>query len=144
MSTLSILLDESSDSVTLKKSNRKIFLSPDEVVQLSKVLKNVERDIRAKKMNYRLQGSAGLMFATYIRKQRIAANLSQGDVARHFEYESAQFISNWERGLSKPPVELLKTLAKILSISSKDLFELYLKAEIEMQKRKLTHGFQSS
>ncbi len=47
---------------------------------------------------------------------RQRAGLSQLDVANSLNYTSAQFISNWERGLSSPPDGSLDFLCDILCI----------------------------
>jgi transcriptional regulator with XRE-family HTH domain len=40
--------------------------------------------------------------ASFLKERRIAAGLSQIDVSRKLGYTSAQFVSNWERGIAKP------------------------------------------
>lgn len=55
-----------------------------------------------------------LAVGQYLAEARAAAGLSQGDVAKQLEYTSAQFVSNWERGICFPPrVGALKTLASL-------------------------------
>jgi transcriptional regulator with XRE-family HTH domain len=43
---------------------------------------------------------------------RKRAGLTQHEVAKELKYSSPQFVSNWERGLAKPPP---KALAKLVS-----------------------------
>ncbi|MDG0816456.1 helix-turn-helix domain-containing protein [Bdellovibrio svalbardensis] len=69
------------------------------------------------------------MFRDYIRDARISSGLSQGDVASKLGYSTPQFISNWERGVSMPPIDSLKTIAKMYQISPEELFET-MEAEI--------------
>jgi len=64
---------------------------------------------------------------SFLRQKRIAAGLSQGDMAKELKYTSAQFISNWERGLSLPPKASMKKLSKILNLDPKDFLEEYVK-----------------
>lgn len=52
-----------------------------------------------------------------LKKLRINAGLSQVMVADELGYGSAQFVSNWERGLSIPPKDAIKTLAKVYCVS---------------------------
>ena len=40
--------------------------------------------------------------AKYLKEKRLAANLSQINIAHRLGYGSAQFISNWERGVAWP------------------------------------------
>lgn len=64
--------------------------------------------------------------ANYIKRNRLAAGLSQRDLSTKLGYTTPQFISNWERGLSHPPISILKKLADIIKVSPDDLFELTL------------------
>lgn len=72
----------------------------------------------------------GNKLAEFLRSKRIAAGLTQADVAGKLGYTSPQFISNWERGLASPPAFILKDLAKIYQIPADDLFQRLLK-EVE-------------
>ena len=74
------------------------------------------------------------LLAGFLRESRIKAGLSQKDVADRLGYSTAQFISNWERGLSSPPVDTLKRLTEILNAKPKDLVNIILlenKKELE-------------
>ena len=59
----------------------------------------------------------------FLREARKKAKLMQGDVAEELGYTSAQFISNWERGISFPPTDKLPYLAKLLRISHRKLVD---------------------
>lgn len=48
-----------------------------------------------------------------LKKNREESGLSQADVAKKFGYTTAQFVSNWERGLVVPPLSTLKKLCKL-------------------------------
>lgn len=61
---------------------------------------------------------------TFLQEARVAANLSQWDVAKKLGYTSPQFISNLERGISSPPLKVLKVLVDMYGISSKELIEV--------------------
>lgn len=52
-----------------------------------------------------------------IKTKRIEAGLMQKDLAKKMGYTSPQFISNWERGISKPPLKSVLKLCKILKIN---------------------------
>ncbi len=62
-------------------------------------------------------------FAQYLKKSRKATRLSQKQVAEALGYQSAQFVSNWERGISQPPMSTLARLAKLYAISADALFD---------------------
>lgn len=47
---------------------------------------------------------------------RKSAKLTQGQVADKLGYETSQFISNWERGVSIPPSNTIETLAKMYGV----------------------------
>lgn len=71
-----------------------------------------------------------IQLAALLKQKRIAAGLSQGDVAMKMGYSTPQFISNWERGIACPPVRDLKKLADILKTSPEELFEVFLEGTI--------------
>lgn len=62
----------------------------------------------------------------FLRDSRIAAGLSQTEVARALKFKQ-QFISNWERGIASPPLRTLKVIAHLyrvpLSVIQKHLLE---------------------
>lgn len=65
-------------------------------------------------------------YGDYLQNLRTKAGLSQGDVSEKLGYSTPQFISNWERGVSKPPVTVLKQLAKLYNKSAEQMFNEYL------------------
>ncbi len=48
---------------------------------------------------------------------RIAAGLTQREVGNALEYSSAQFISNFERGIAPPPADKLVKIFKLYKLS---------------------------
>lgn len=79
-----------------------------------------------------------------LQEKRLSAKLSQKDVANKLGYNTPQFISNWERGLSHPPINILKKLADLYRISADELFEIVLNETIEEIKSDFTKKFTSS
>lgn len=77
----------------------------------------------------------------FLKEKRLEAGLSQGTVAKKLGYTSPQFISNWERGLSQPPVATLRKIAQLYNISVNDMFDIMLKATIEQITAELTEKF---
>ena len=63
-----------------------------------------------------------------IREYRVKANLTQLDLANKLGYESTQFVSLFERGLSKIPLNVLGQLIIILGIPEKKIMDNLLKA----------------
>lgn len=59
----------------------------------------------------------------FLKEKRERAGLSQKTVSNKLGYSTAQFVSNWERGISHPPVTALKKIAHLYGITAEDLFE---------------------
>jgi transcriptional regulator with XRE-family HTH domain len=53
------------------------------------------------------------MISEIIRNKRENLGLTQADLGKKLKYHG-QFISDWERGVSTPPVKALKKLIKVL------------------------------
>jgi transcriptional regulator with XRE-family HTH domain len=62
-------------------------------------------------------------FSIYLRESREKAGLTQSEVAKELGYSTAQFISNWERGLSYPPLKTLSHLANMYKVNMDQLFQ---------------------
>ena len=65
----------------------------------------------------------------YLQKMRSRAGLTQREVSLALGYSSAQFISNFERGIAVPPLKKLKTLVKMYDMSAENVMSLILDAE---------------
>lgn len=48
-----------------------------------------------------------------LKDQRELRNLTQAQVAKLLGYKSAQFVSNWERGLAFPPIKHVKKICRL-------------------------------
>lgn len=59
-----------------------------------------------------------------IRNARIKKNLTQLDLAKKLGYDSTQFVSLFERGLSKCPTKTLGKICKMLDIDKDDVFNI--------------------
>lgn len=64
----------------------------------------------------------GQELASYLKQIRRDSGLSQKEVATTLGYKSSQFVSNWERGLSSPPLGTLRKLAGLYRVGEEDLF----------------------
>lgn len=74
--------------------------------------------------------------ANYLKKKRIAAGMTQTELAGMLKYGSAQFVSNWERGLAEPPMQALSKLVKPLNLDVDWMVQLVLKrTETELKKQ---------
>lgn len=73
-----------------------------------------------------------LELSAYLREARENAGLTQTEVASRLGYSNSQFISNWERGLSTPPLNTLRTLSKMYHIDMDELFEQIVKTSMEI------------
>lgn len=77
----------------------------------------------------------------YLKQSRHQAGISQGAVAKKLGYTSPQFVSNWERGLSQPPIPTLKKIARIYNIPADSMFEMTLKTTIDQVTTELKEKF---
>lgn len=64
-----------------------------------------------------------MIISQLLKEARLKADLSQKDVSDQLGYTSPQFVSNWERGVSRPPLEICKELCKILQLPKSVLFK---------------------
>ena len=72
-----------------------------------------------------------------LKKFRMNAGLSQKDVSEALGYSTPQFISNWERCVSYPPVSAIARLAKLFKVDADFLFEELLKTRLKREETKL-------
>lgn len=80
----------------------------------------------------------------FLRARRVKVGLTQLDVANHLQYTTAQFISNWERGISMPPMDTLPRIANLLRIPPRDLIDVindYQEQVLKLQKKQLVNLF---
>ncbi|HEX4924393.1 MAG TPA: helix-turn-helix transcriptional regulator [Bdellovibrionales bacterium] len=63
-------------------------------------------------------------FGSFLKKARESRKYSQGDVAKVLGYTSAQFISNLERGISPPPLKVLKVLVKLYAVKPDEVMRV--------------------
>ena len=66
------------------------------------------------------------IFGKFVKEKRLAAGLSQGQLATRLGYSNPQPLSNCERGLAPFPVSKLRKLTKILGIPPEQLVEVLL------------------
>lgn len=83
-----------------------------------------------------------IAFKDYLKNKRIERGLSQKEVSDKLGYTTPQFISNWERGLSAPPIDVFKKIAHLYHISSEEMFDIFLSEEIERVRVSMKQKFQ--
>ena len=82
--------------------------------------------------------------ATFLRFKRLQANLTQRQVAQELGYTTPQFISNWERAVSLPPMDVMPKLAKLYAVTGREFVDViysYQLQKVEEQKLELLKLF---
>lgn len=77
---------------------------------------------------------------SFVKAMRLRAELTQDELARRLSYSSAQFVSNWERGVSLPPLDILAKLCVICKTPPDDLVDVlysYQEEVLRLQKKEL-------
>ena len=77
----------------------------------------------------------------YLKKSREAQDLSQLEVSKKLGYNTAQFISNWERDRSLPPINVLKKIARLYKVDPQDLFQIFMDQKVKIYKAELQRLF---
>ncbi len=83
----------------------------------------------------------------FLKTKREKASLTQQDVSRQLDYTSPQFVSNWERGVSLPPTDVLPRLAALYAIGAKEMVDVmhkYRQQVIDLQKKEMVRLFTKS
>lgn len=88
--------------------------------------------------------ATGSQLGDFLKEKRQNAGLSQGDVSKKLGYGTPQFISNWERGISSPPINALKKIASLYNISADELFEVLLEETILQITKDLKRRFKEA
>lgn len=73
----------------------------------------------------------------FLKDARAKARLTQWDVARNLKFTTAQFVSNWERGVSYPSPDSYVQLAQVLRVPLKRLINvIYAEQEMKLKTQK--------
>lgn len=75
------------------------------------------------------------IIGTFLREHRIKSGLTQGDVAKLLKYTTPQFVSNWERGVSQPPMDVLPQLSQRYGIDPDEFVRVFSLYQEEMLKQ---------
>lgn len=65
------------------------------------------------------------MIGRFLKDRREKARLTQWDVARRLGYTTAQFISNWERGISLPPCAAIPRIAELYKLQTSEVIDVF-------------------
>ena len=76
-----------------------------------------------------------------LKRMRTKAGFTQAYVAKLLGYTSPQFVSNWERGMSMPPIETIRNLESIYGVRSGLLYESFRKTYLKDAAAKLDLEF---
>jgi transcriptional regulator with XRE-family HTH domain len=79
-------------------------------------------------MPHKAANGSGIL-ASYLKHKRVLAGLSQSEVAKMLGYSSAQFVSNWERGISSPPSNIIPRVAEVYNLSSQEFVLVLLREQ---------------
>jgi transcriptional regulator with XRE-family HTH domain len=77
----------------------------------------------------------------FLRDARDARGLSQAALASKLGYESAQYVSDWERGISSPPMKKLAKISDLLEIDMDRFFGLLVDVAKERVVEDLTKDY---
>lgn len=78
---------------------------------------------------------------TFLKEKRLKKGYSQAGFASLLGYASPQFVSDWERGVSSPPMKKLPEIAKELNVKVDVLFELLVDLATTQLKESLVEEF---
>ncbi len=76
-----------------------------------------------------------------IKTKRIEKKYSQVSLAKALGYSSGQFVSNWERGESYPPMDRLAKISLLFNLEKENLVELFLKEYIDLKKEEYLKAY---
>lgn len=80
----------------------------------------------------------------FLKEARTNAGLTQGKVAEILGYTTPQFVSNWERGMSFPPIDVLRKIAGLYKVSEEELYSSLEYTFLEQTKVDLRRKFQGA
>jgi len=92
-----------------------------------------------RKTPYEVSGIRQRTVGRALKLWRERANLSQRDVAMALGYTTAQFVSNWERGVALPPFSVLPKLCRILSVPPKEIIVAVETCQDQMHKAEMEY-----
>lgn len=61
----------------------------------------------------------------FFKQKRVDVGLTQAEVAKVLGLSTGQFVSNWERGVSAPPMDYLPRLMKLYKMNKAQVISIY-------------------
>lgn len=95
------------------------------------------RTVKNKRDPKRIRETLG----TYLKDKRLKKGFSQADFATRLGYASPQFVSDWERGVSSPPMKKLPEIASELNVKIDVLFDLLVELATNQLREDLNEEF---
>lgn len=72
----------------------------------------------------------------FFREKRTSAEMTQFEAAKNLGHSTAQYISNLERGLCEPSLDMALKLCDMYDVPKRELYDLLLEVyEVELKKR---------
>ncbi len=71
------------------------------------------------------------------KEARERKGITQRELSQKMNYATPQFVSNWERGISLPPVRSLKTLCSEIDLELNGVIEFILDKKIKHFKNEM-------
>lgn len=78
-----------------------------------------------------------IALAEFLRKKREESGLTQKEISDSLGYTSPQFVSNWERGVSSPPLNCLAKLVELYKMNPKEIIDIMMKEQEALLKSTL-------
>ena len=73
----------------------------------------------------------------FLKDARINSGLTQRDLSDSLGYTSPQYVSNWERGVSSPPMDKLYELVRLLKLNPEEILTILQADQEELVRRVL-------
>ena len=77
------------------------------------------------------------MLSKYLKEKRLSLGMTQKQCADRIGYETSQFISNWERGVSTPPLSVLGIVCRVYGLDSNKVKKFLVKEYVSKIERVL-------
>jgi transcriptional regulator with XRE-family HTH domain len=78
-----------------------------------------------------------MALAEYLKRSREEFGFTQKEVSDTLGYTSPQFVSNWERGVSSPPLNCLPKIVELYELNPKEIIEVMMKEQEALLKSTL-------
>lgn len=81
------------------------------------------------------------MLQGFLKTKREESGLTQQEVATRLGYSTAQFVSNWERGLSYPPIKAIPTISKLYKVDGDKIFNMLLVVAVDLTEKSMKEEY---